>query len=212
MKRKMLRWGVACAVGLSVMSCDLRRDTAAEEQTQSENLRDETQNVNPSFHVDTKDGPGTPPPTSAEIGGNVMTSGKNIIQNVSINRDLSSFTSALKQAELVEMLNGTGPYTVFAPNDEAFKTMPEDKVKDMFKPENRQQLQTFLNNHIITGKLSTSDLQDGTMLKTVGGKQLKVTRQGEQVMVNNVAIAEADAESSNGVVHIVTKVLDNEQE
>lgn len=213
MRKKITIWVGACILGLSAVSCDLRRDTEAEEETQSANMRDETRNVNPSSHVDTKDGPGEPPVTSAEVGGNVMTARKNIMGNISSNRDLVNFTSALKQAQFVEMLNGTGPYTVFAPTDEAFKAMQGDRLKDLFKPENRQQLQTFLNNHLVTGKLTTADLQDGAMLKTAGGNQLRVTKSGgNQITVNGAAIEEADAESSNGVVHVVSQVLVSENQ
>ncbi len=136
-----------------------------------------------------------------------MTARKNVVENISANRDLVNFTSALKQADLVEMLNGTGPYTIFAPTDEAFKAMQGDRLKELFKPENRQQLQTFLNNHLVTGKLTSADLQDGAMLKTAGGNQLRVTKSGNQVTVNGAAIKEADAESSNGVVHTINQVL-----
>ncbi|QCR23314.1 fasciclin domain-containing protein [Pontibacter sp. SGAir0037] len=211
MKKTNLMWGAIFVLGISTMSCDLRRDTEAEEETQSENLRGETRNQNPAFHVDTKDGPETGL-TRADVGGREMTSGKNIMENVTVNKELTMFTSALKQAGLIETLNGTGPYTIFAPTDQAFESLSKDEMKETFDPDNREKLKELVNNHLVTGKLTAADLQDGAMLKTVGGKQLKISKAGNQLTVNGAAVQEADQESSNGVIHTISQVLEPAQQ
>jgi uncharacterized surface protein with fasciclin (FAS1) repeats len=149
--------------------------------------------------------------TGPRIGGNEMLPSQKIVENVSSNNDLSVLAGALKQAELVKTLNGTGPYTVFAPDNSAFESLPNGTLEDLMQPKNKQRLTEILNNHVVAGKLTAADLTDGATLKTASGEQLSVTKKGNDVMVNGAKVSQADVESSNGVVHIIDKVLVTEQ-
>ena len=140
-------------------------------------------------------------------GDDTMVPSNNLVANAMASQQLTIFTSLLKQADLENTLNGTGPYTVFAPTDEAFRALPEGAIEDLMKPENKQRLVEVLHNHIVTGKLAAADMQDGALLKTSGGQQLKVSKQGEKMMVNGATVVKADGRSHNGVLHTVDKVL-----
>lgn len=113
---------------------------------------------------------------------------------------------------MVNNLSGTGPYTVFAPTEEAFEALPDDTLASLKRLENRERLQEILNNHIIAGKLTTNDLQDGSLLKTTAGHQLTVSKRDGQIRINGALIVKPDEMSSNGVLHIIDKVLLVEEE
>lgn len=148
---------------------------------------------------------------NSEVGGREMIPSQKITENVSSAPNLTTMASAIKQAGLLNTLNATGPYTLFAPNNESFEALPEGVLEDLMKQENKQELTAILNNHIIAGKLTAQNLQDGAMLKTVGGQQLKVTKRGEETMINGAKVVLADKMSSNGVIHVINKVLMPEQ-
>lgn len=136
---------------------------------------------------------------------------------VSIAQDtdqLSTLVSAVKAAGLVETLNGDGPFTVFAPTNEAFANLPDGSLDMLLKEENQSKLQSILTYHVVSGKIMSSDLKDGQMVETVQGNQIKVSL-GEGVMINGANVVKADVEASNGVVHIIDAVImpsDNEEE
>ena len=142
-----------------------------------------------------------------EIGGKEVLPSQTIVENIYVAPSLSSLESAIKQADLVKTLSATGPYTIFAPHDEAFSALPEDVLKDLMKNENKAKLAAILNNHVVAGQLTSKNLQDGTVLKTVGGEQLTITKRGNQVMINGAAVTEADGVSKNGTIHVIDKVL-----
>jgi uncharacterized surface protein with fasciclin (FAS1) repeats len=207
MRISIIMWGAVLSLGVFATGCGGdHRDAPHEQETTATTSGQALQNVNPASHVDTKDG-GNADATGSEVGGNVMTPRKSIMENVTANRDITTFASLIRQVELVDFLNGTGPYTVFAPTNQAFEDMNNDQRQELLKPENRQQLQQLLQNHIVPGKLTAGNLQDGTILKTVGGRQLNVTRSGNQTLIDGAVVQEADAESSNGVIHLMTQVL-----
>ncbi|WP_347158337.1 fasciclin domain-containing protein [Pontibacter chitinilyticus] len=143
----------------------------------------------------------------ASLGAYTMMPSKSITENLISDAELTTFDSVVKQAGLVQELSGTGPYTVLAPTNEAFDALPEGTLEDLMKPENKQRLVNILQNHIIAGKISAADLQSGSTLRTLGNGQLKVDKKLEDVMINGAAIEKADIESSNGVIHIINKVL-----
>ncbi|SFH38087.1 fasciclin domain-containing protein [Pontibacter chinhatensis] len=145
------------------------------------------------------------------IGDNVMTPSRKLMENISAHPDLTMFVGALRKAELVELLNGTGPYTVFAPVDSVFDAIPDRTLDDWMRPSNKQRLVTMLNNHIVTGKITAADLTNGATLKTVGGQQLSVTRKGNTIFVNGARVRQADIENQNGVLHLVEKLLAEEK-
>lgn len=208
----LMLWGAAFLLSAATVSCDSadHRQNEAQEQTGSPTLRDDNNRAaNPQSHVDTKDGVDAGVTGSGQIGDDgTMRSGKNIVENATSHRDLSTFASVLRHGDMVATLNGTGPYTVFAPTNSAFENLSgNNSMSDLMKAENKPQLQQLLNNHVVAGKLTADQLQDGAMLKTVGGQQLQVRRQGNQVTVNGANVVEANTESSNGVVHLIDQVI-----
>jgi uncharacterized surface protein with fasciclin (FAS1) repeats len=146
------------------------------------------------------------PADSDEDDGTTETS-RSLMTNATANRELTTFTAMLNSSDAVRNLSGTGPYTLFAPAEKAFKALPGSTLEDLTKPENQERLQQLLNNHIIAGKLTTADLQDGAILKTAAGHQLKVSKRDGQVRINGALIEDPDGMSNNGVLHVISKVL-----
>lgn len=123
--------------------------------------------------------------------------------------DAGSFTTLLAAAEaagLVETLQGEGPFTVFAPTDEAFAALPEGTVESLLLPENKDQLVSILTYHVVPGKVMSGDLTDDMMATTVEGDDITIDLDNG-VMVNDATVVTADVEASNGVIHVIDKVL-----
>jgi len=117
-----------------------------------------------------------------------------------------TLVAAVKAAGLVETLQGEGPFTVFAPNDEAFAKLPEDTVTDLLKPENKAKLTAILTYHVVAGKVMAADIE--TMkAKTVNGQELDIKVAHGDVTVNHSNVIEADVAASNGVIHVIDCVL-----
>lgn len=117
-----------------------------------------------------------------------------------------TLTAAVKAASLVDTLKGKGPFTVFAPTDAAFSSIQKD-VDGLLKPENKTKLAKVLNYHVISGKLKTADLKDGQELTTVQGEKLKVSVKDKKVMVGGANVTGAELDASNGIIHVIDKVL-----
>ena len=145
--------------------------------------------------------------TNPNLAGIDMVPSNSLIENARSNPELSIFIGAVHQAGLLQKISGTGPYTLFAPSNEAFEALPGNTVNDLMKPENKQQLTELVNNHIVAGKLHAKALQTGSTIKTAGNGQVKATNNGSNVMVNGAHVSTADIVSSNGVIHIIDKVL-----
>lgn len=122
------------------------------------------------------------------------------------NADLSTLVAALTAADLVTTLEGTGPYTVFAPTDAAFSDI-QSTVDTLLEPGNKTDLQQVLTYHVVPGTYTAADLKDGQKLKTVEGQDLTVSVKGSVVKVNDATVEAADVNASNGVVHVINKVL-----
>lgn len=120
--------------------------------------------------------------------------------------DLSTLVTAVTAADLVETLQGEGPFTVFAPSNAAFEAADE-VVAPLLEPENKAKLADVLTYHVVPGKLMAADLTDGAELETVQGGKLTVAIDGDKVTVNDIAVEMADVEASNGVVHVIGGVL-----
>lgn len=115
--------------------------------------------------------------------------------------------TAVKAAGLAETLSGKGPFTVFAPTDDAFKKLPKGTVESLLKPENKKKLAAILTYHVVAGKIRAGDIKKGaTHVKTVNGKQVAVKKNGG-VSVNGAKVVKADIAASNGVIHVIDKVL-----
>jgi len=120
---------------------------------------------------------------------------------------LSTLVAAVKAAGLVATLKGDGPFTVFAPTNEAFAKLPKGTVEDLLKPENKAKLAKILSYHVVSGKVMSKDLKNGQMAKTVEGSEVKVTLMNGKVMINNANVIKADVMADNGVVHIIDTVI-----
>ena len=118
-----------------------------------------------------------------------------------------TLAAALKAGGLVETLKGEGPFTVFAPTDEAFAKLPDGTLDDLLKPENKEKLVAILTYHVVAGQATSSDVAGMKSAKTVNGKEVKFTARDGKVTVNNANVIKADIMASNGVIHVVDAVL-----
>ena len=135
------------------------------------------------------------------------TSGKNLAENATAVPQMSTLTTALTAAGLADKATSGGPYTVFAPTNEAFDALPAGALDGLLKPENKAKLAGILTYHVVPGSVMAADLKDGQELTTVDGKKLKVSISGSTVMVNGATVIKADVKSSNGVTHVINQVL-----
>ena len=133
-----------------------------------------------------------------------MTTTKDIVAIAAT--DCKTLAAAVKAAGLVETLQGKGPFTVFAPTDAAFAAI-QSEVEKLLKPESKQKLSKILTYHVVSGKMKAADLKDGQELTTVEGSKLKVMVKDGKVMVGNAKVTTADISASNGVIHVIDKVL-----
>ncbi len=117
-----------------------------------------------------------------------------------------TLAAAVTAAGLVETLQGDGPFTVFAPTDAAFAAIQSD-VDTLLKPENKAKLANILTYHVVSGEAMAADLEDGQELTTVQGGKLKVSIKDGKVMINGAHVTSADVHASNGVVHVIDKVI-----
>lgn len=153
------------------------------------------------------------------VGGAPMYPSKNIVQNAVNSKDHTTLVAAVKAAGLVDTLSGPGPFTVFAPTNAAFDALPAGTVATLLKPENKAALTKVLTYHVVSGRLSTHDLMAAvkrgggkTTLTTVEGEPLTVMQSGKTLWVqdakgNKAEVAIGDVMQSNGVIHVIDKVL-----
>lgn len=130
------------------------------------------------------------------------------IVDVAIATDfLSTLVAAVKAGDLVDVLKGDGPFTVFAPTNDAFAKLPAGTVENLLKPENKAQLVAVLTYHVVPGKVYSKDLKDGMKAKTAQGSEVTISLKDGKAMVNNATVSAADIEASNGVVHVIDTVI-----
>ena len=118
----------------------------------------------------------------------------------------NTLVAAVKAADLVATLKGPGPFTVFAPTDEAFGKLPEGVLEDLLKPENKAKLQSVLTYHVVPGKVMSRDAAKLDSAKTVQGSTIKIKAIDNGVMVNEAHVVKADIAASNGVIHVIDRV------
>jgi uncharacterized surface protein with fasciclin (FAS1) repeats len=118
-----------------------------------------------------------------------------------------TLVAAVKAAGLVETLQGEGPFTVFAPTDEAFAKLPKGAVEDLLKPENKSKLQAVLTYHVVAGKVMSPDVVKLESAKTVQGQEVSIKVEDGKVMVDEALVTTADIEASNGVIHVIDTVI-----
>ena len=153
------------------------------------------------------------------VGGAPMFASKNIIQNAVNSKDHTTLVAAVKAAGLVDTLEGAGPFTVFAPTNEAFAKLPKGTVESLLKPENKAKLAAILTYHVVPGKLTAAELQE--KIKSGGGKAMLKTVDGEDLIVkdhdgkieiegakgSHATVTIPNVIQSNGVIHVINGVL-----
>ena len=120
---------------------------------------------------------------------------------------LSTLVKAVQQGDLVKTLKSDGPFTVFAPTNEAFAALPDGVLQKLLMPENKDKLQAILTYHVVAGAITSGNLSDGQMAETVQGSEIKVNKNYGKVKINEAQVLKADIEASNGVVHVIDKVI-----
>jgi len=155
----------------------------------------------------------TSPSTENTTGGgqsNVKDdeSAKDVVKVAAGSKDHTTLVAAVKQAQLVDALSNAGPFTVFAPTNEAFSKLPAGTVEDLMKPENKEKLQDILQYHVFVANLSTALMQDGQTLNQVNGQNITIQKSADgKVKINGKANIVTSIPASNGVIHVIDEVL-----
>ncbi len=142
------------------------------------------------------------------IGGmSARAAEKDIVDTAVAAGQFKTLASALQAAGLVDTLKGDGPFTVFAPTDEAFAKLPKGTVENLLKPENKDQLVSILTYHVVPGKVQAADVVKMDEAKTVNGEMVDIEVKGDTAMVNDAKVTKTDIAASNGVIHVIDTVI-----
>jgi len=153
------------------------------------------------------------------VGGAAMYPSRNIIQNAVHSKEHTTLVSAVKEAGLVQTLEGQGPFTVLAPTNRAFDKLPHGTVANLMEPKNKSELKTILTYHVLPGRFTTQELRDRiragdgkAMINTVEGQPLTFTERGSQILVTDekgdvAEITQANVMQSNGIIQVINSVL-----
>jgi len=194
MKKQFLSLVMAVAFVATITACN---STKTESANQDSAMMDSTGMMDNSAMTE----------EGVEVGGAMMVRSKNIVENAVGSSDHTTLVSAVQAAGLAETLSGTGPFTVFAPTNEAFAKVPKATLDNLMKPEMKADLTKILTYHVVPGALIAADLKDGQELTTVQGQKLMVTIKDGKVWVGGATVTIADVVSSNGVTHVIDGVL-----
>ena len=132
---------------------------------------------------------------------------KDIVDTAVAAGTFNTLATALQAAGLADTLKGKGPFTVFAPTDEAFSKLPAGTVESLLKPENKEKLKAILLYHVVSGDVTAAQVVKLSSAKTINGQDLKLTVNDGTVMVNDATVVKADVLASNGVIHVIDTVL-----
>lgn len=132
---------------------------------------------------------------------------KDIVDTAVAAGSFKTLAAALTAAGLVDTLKGPGPFTVFAPTDDAFAKLPEGTLASLLKPENKEKLQSILKYHVVAGTVKAADVVKLTEAKTVQGKAAKITVKDGKVQVDAANVVKTDIEATNGVIHVIDAVI-----
>ncbi len=144
---------------------------------------------------------------AAAAGPKNSAGSKDIVDTAIAAGSFQTLAKALQAADLVQTLKGPGPFTVFAPTDEAFAKLPAGTLENLLKPENKEKLRAILTYHVIADELPSSKVSAISSAKTVNGQEVKITTMGGKVMINNAQVVKADIPASNGVIHVIDSVV-----
>jgi len=132
---------------------------------------------------------------------------KDIVETAVAAGSFTTLAKALQAAGLVETLKGKGPFTVFAPTDEAFAKLPAGTLDALLKPENKAKLTRILTSHVVAGKVGSAQVVKMKSAKAVSGVTLAITTSGKTVMVDNATVVKTDIAASNGIIHVIDSVI-----
>lgn len=132
---------------------------------------------------------------------------KDVVETAVAAGSFKTLARALDAADLVNTLKGSGPFTVFAPTDEAFAKLPPGTLENLLKPENKETLQRVLTYHVVPGKVMAADVARVKSAKAVNGETISVNAEGGIVRVNDARVVKADIAASNGVIHVIDTVM-----
>ena len=140
-------------------------------------------------------------------GTQAQQNNKDIVDTAMAAGSFKTLAKALQAADLVETLKGEGPFTVFAPTDEAFAKLPAGTLNDLLKPENKQKLQRILSYHVVPGRVSSTDVVKLRTAKAVSGDTIDITTNDGTVRVDSARVVKTDIAASNGVIHVIDTVI-----
>ncbi len=132
---------------------------------------------------------------------------QDIVDVAVANGSFNTLAAALKAGGLIDVLKGDGPFTVFAPTDEAFAKLPEGTVENLLKPENIEQLKAVLTYHVVSGKVMAADVVKLDSATTVNGADVAISVEQQSVKVNTATVVAADVMATNGVIHVIDTVI-----
>jgi uncharacterized surface protein with fasciclin (FAS1) repeats len=132
---------------------------------------------------------------------------KDIVDTAVAAGSFKTLAAALGAGGLIDTLKGEGPFTVFAPTDDAFGKLPKGTVEDLLKPENKAKLVKILTYHVVPGKVMAADVVKLASAKTVEGSEVKISVAGGNVKVDNANVVKTDINTSNGVIHVIDAVI-----
>jgi uncharacterized surface protein with fasciclin (FAS1) repeats len=191
MSNNVLQKSIAATVGLAIASAGLLFSVSSQ-----------AQNGTPGA---------TPAPTLKEPARNqpapTMKKKPTIVDIALKGKQFTTLVAALKAADLVDTLAGDGPFTVFAPTNAAFAKLPKGAVANLLKPENKEQLKKVLTYHVVSGAVPSSKLKNGQKVATVEGSSISVQIRRGQVKVNNAAVTTANIKATNGIIHVIDRVI-----
>lgn len=130
-----------------------------------------------------------------------------IVETAASNSNFTTLVAAVKAAGLVDTLQGAGPFTVFAPTNEAFEKLPAGTVEELLKPENKDKLVAVLTYHVVAGEVYAKDVVKLTEAKTVQGSKVMINVSDDGVMINDANVVQTDLKTKNGVIHVIDTVL-----
>lgn len=145
--------------------------------------------------------------TPVAYGGEKSAAAGDIVDVAVAAGSFKTLATLLEKADLVSTLKGDGPFTVFAPTDEAFAKLPKETVDSLLKPENRATLASILTYHVVSGRVGSGEVVKLTRATTVQGAPITIRVQDGKVMINNATVVKADVGASNGVIHVIDTVI-----
>ena len=140
------------------------------------------------------------------MGNPIISTSKNLVETVAANDSFKTFGKALEASGLTDTLKGAGPYTVFAPTDAAFEQLPAGRLDTLLQPENKAELASILNFHVVAGRRAVTDISKWNNAKTLNGQSAAITLDGAQMSFGGAQVTAQDIDSSNGILHGIDKV------